>query len=142
MSLMKKIIIGWLTLSVISGAWALITGNTSEEAMITNALVDKCEDAIEDNEDLITVRLNEMGYRTGQNLDVEYDNDIAPMLETKRGMHQLFITCQQKLVSNDKSLEPWTVVVIEVENDSGDITSRVTDYDIYDNQEKLWWSEL
>ncbi len=141
MTLIKKIIVGWLGLCVIAALWAMATGNTSKEAALRNELADMCEDAFDENEGLLEDKFLEMGTKAKLKLKIEYDDNIAPNIETKRGMNrELFVSCQQKLVSNYDELEPWAIIVVKTSN--GDTSYELTELDIYDNKEQVWWSEL
>lgn len=152
MTLVKKIIISWLGLSVIAGLWAVVTGNTSEKATLQNELADICEDAFEEKRGVVA---NEFFYfstnpkfesiKSAQPimLKVKYDDDFKPIIEAKRGAdrRELNLSCQQKLTSNYKDVEPWAVIMVH-RNKHGDYSYDVTDVDIYDTKEKIWWSEI
>lgn len=152
MTLMKKVIIGWLGLCVIAALWAVVTGNTSEEPALQNELADMCEDAFEENEGLVANKLFEFSMKPNFEsiksrqplmLKVEYDDDIEPIMEAKRGLdrRELNLSCQQKLLSNYSGVEPWAVIMVH-RNKHGDYSYDITDVDIYDTKEKIWWSEI
>ena len=149
---MKKVIIGWLGLCVMAGLWAVATGNTSEESVLQNELADMCEDAFEENEGLVANKLFEFSMKSKFEsiksrqplmLKARYDNDIEPIVEATRGVdrRELNLSCQQKLTSNYKDVEPWAVIMVH-RNKHGDYSYNVTDVDIYDTKEKIWWSEI
>lgn len=152
MTLMKKVIIGWLGLCVIAALWAVATGNTSEESVLQNELADMCEDAFEENEGLVANKLFEFSMnpkfearktRQPLMLKVEYDDDIESIVKAKRGAdrRELNLSCQQKLTSNYKDVEPWAVMMV-YRDKNGDFTFEVSEVDIYDTKEKIWWSEI
>jgi hypothetical protein len=151
---MKKIIIGWLTLSVLIGGWSLISGNDTEEGRLNNELADLCEEAFEEMEGSIASKFMMMALqpkfsdknKRAQNplkFEVEYDDDIKPKMEVKRGVErrELNLSCHQRLVSNYNNVEPVAVIMVHVDK-HGDVTYKLSDYDIYDTQDKIWWSEL
>ncbi|MGB0938165.1 MAG: hypothetical protein ACPGTQ_11960 [Colwellia sp.] len=154
MTLLKKVIIGWLGLCVVMGSWALITGNTSEEAALQNELADICEDAFEEMEGKIANEFMMMALdskfqdrnRKANNplkLEVEYDDDIEPVMDAKRGYdrRELNLSCQQKLISNYKGIEPVAVIMVHIDK-HGDVSYELSDYDIYDTVDKIWWSDI
>lgn len=152
MTLIKKVIIFWLGLCVIAALWAVATGNTSEESALQNELADMCEDAFEENEGLVANMLFEFSMkpkfesiksRQPLMLKARYDNDIEPIVEAKRGAdrRELNLSCQQKLTSNYKDVEPWAVIMT-YRDKNGDFTYEVSEVDIYDTKEKIWWSEI
>lgn len=115
MTLIKKVIIGWLGLCVIAALWAVATGNTSEESALQNELSDMCEDAFEENKGLVANKLFEFSTnpkfkarkaRQPLILKAEYDDDIKSIVEAKRGAdrRELNLSCQQKLTSNYKDV--------------------------------------
>ncbi len=70
-----------------------------------------CEDAFDENEELVANKFFEFSMnskfksiKTHQPLmlKVEYDDDIEPITEAKRGIdrRELNLSCQQKLTSN------------------------------------------
>lgn len=137
MKIVKIIVFGWIALSVLTGGWMLITGNTSEEAMVAN----QCEDALEDLEGLYTNELLVFGSTKAKlYIKAEYNDDIPPKVEYKRGARNV-ILCRQLLETNHSDFEAWVTVALQADR-SGDIQSELVDYDIYDKKEDLWWSEL
>ena len=152
MTLIKKVIIGWLGLCVVAALWTAATGNTSKESALQNELADMCEDAFEENEGLVANKLFDFSMnqkfnelRSGQPLMLKarFDNDIEPIVEAKRGAdrRELNLSCQQKLTSNYKDVEPWAVIMANRDK-NGDFTYEVSEVDIYDTKEKMWWSEI
>lgn len=152
MTLIKKIIIGWLGLSVVIGLWSIATGNTSKESALQNEFTDMCEDAFDENEELIANQLFEFSMnpkfkarKTHQPLmlKAEYDDNIKPITEAKRGVdrRELNLSCQQKLTSNYKGVEPWAIITAHRDKNA-DFTYKITEVDIYDTNDKVWWSSL
>ena len=152
MTLIKKIIIGWLGLCVVVGLWSVAKGNTSKEAMLENEFADVCEEAFEENERLIANNLFEFSmnpkFETRRNnnplmLKVEYDDNIEPITEAKRGFdrRELNLSCNQKLISNYDGIKPWVVIMVHGDK-NGDYTYEISGFDIYDIKEKIWWSSL
>lgn len=152
MTLMKKIILGWLGLSVVIGLWSVATGNASKEGALQNEFVDMCEEAFDENEGLVANKLFEFSMNPKFEarkshqplmLKVEYDDDIEPITEAKRGVdrRELNLSCQQKLTSNYKGVEPWAIIMLYRDKD-GDFIYEVSEVDIYDTKDKVWWSSL
>ena len=152
MTLIKKIIIGWLGLCVVVGLWSVITGNTSEKGALQNEFTDICEDAFEENKGLVANKFFEFAMNPKLEsrkshqplmLKVEYDDDIEPIAEAKRGLdrRELNLSCQQKLTSNYKGVEPWAVIMVH-RNKHGDYAYEISEIDIYDTKDKVWWSSL
>ena len=111
-----------------------------------------CEEAFDENEGLVANKLFEFSMNPKFEarkshqplmLKVEYDDDIEPITEAKRGVdrRELNLSCQQKLTSNYKGVEPWAIIMLYRDKD-GDFIYEVSEVDIYDTKDKVWWSSL
>lgn len=152
MTTKTKIMIGVIAIWSLSALWALVTGNTSEEAALKNKFTDLCEEAfnkmegtIANNFMMMALEYQDVNRKKNYPLkfEVEYDNDIKPLVEAKRGIdrRELNLSCQQKLVSNYSDVDPVAVIMIHIDK-NGRSSHKLTDYDVYNTQDKVWWSEL
>ncbi|WP_210447430.1 hypothetical protein [Vibrio crassostreae] len=119
MSLIKKLILGWLALSVVIGGWALITGNTSEEAMLKNRFVGICEDVLDEAEDDINNQLQLRLFESGKPGKIQVDGINEEGITAERGYNGAAIACPYKLDANfdTKGINVLTIVKLNPEGD-------------------------
>ncbi|HAV1362947.1 hypothetical protein [Vibrio parahaemolyticus] len=119
MSLIKKLILGWLGLSFVIGGWALITGNTSEEAMLTNQFADICEEVLDETEDDINNQLGLKLVEAGKPGKIKIDGINEELITAERGYNGAAITCPYELDANfdTKGINVFTIVKLEHNGD-------------------------
>ncbi|MDW2076233.1 hypothetical protein R7Z42_14525 [Vibrio sp. 1863] len=115
MSLIKKLILGWLALSVVIGGWALITGNTSEEAMLKNRFVGICEDVLDEAEDDINNQLQLRLFESGKPGKIQVDGINEELITAERGHNGAAIACPYELDANfdTKGINVFTIVKLD-----------------------------
>ena len=119
MSLIEKLILGWLALSVVIGGWALITGNTSEEAMLKNRFVGICEDVLDEAEDDINNQLQLRLFESGKAGKIQVDGINEELIIAERGHNGAAIACPYELDANfdTKGINVLTIVKLNPEGD-------------------------
>ncbi|MDF5056384.1 hypothetical protein P3593_11650 [Vibrio parahaemolyticus] len=119
MSLIKEIILGWLALSIVIGGWALVTGNTSEEAMLKNQFVGICEDVLDEVEDEINNHLKLKLFESGRPGKIQVDGVNEDLITAERGHNGAAIACPYKLDANfdTKGINVFTIAKLDYNGD-------------------------
>ncbi|MDK9736134.1 hypothetical protein KI655_02375 [Vibrio sp. D404a] len=119
MSLIKKVILGWLALSIIIGGWALVTGNTSEEAMLKNQFVGICEDVLSNTKDDINNQLKLRLFELSKPGNIQIDSVNEELITAERGYSGAAIACPYELDANfdTKGINVFTIVKLDHDGD-------------------------
>lgn len=119
MSLIKKLTLGWLTLSVVIGGWALITGNTSEEAMLKNRFVGICGDILDEAKDDINNQLQLRLFESGKPGKIQVDGINEELITAEHGHNGAAIACPYELDANfdTKGINVFTIVKLDYDGE-------------------------